>query len=248
MLLSIIIPCYNEQQRLRSEAFAAFANLHEEVCILFVNDGSSDSTLPLLHRLAAQCPNVEVLALPRNVGKAEAVRQGVLHLLRTQPSLSAVAFYDADMAAPLADLLMMADLQASKGYFMVAATRIRRLGGNVERRFVRFFLGRMFATAVATILHMPVYDTQCGAKVIRADVAAVIFAAPFVSRWLFDIELFARIAIAYGHRAAVLNIYEFPLSEWRDIRGSKLGWREILRQPISLFKVYWHYKKQIQRS
>jgi glycosyltransferase involved in cell wall biosynthesis len=237
---TIVIPCFNEAERLPVDLFSGLIESYPNILFLFVNDGSSDSTLHVLSQLTAK-KNVNILDLKQNVGKAEAVRKGVLHAIN-QINSDYIAFYDADMATPFHDIVGMIECISSNSYYMVAGCRFRRLGGNIQRSHSRFFMGRIFATFAAMILHLPVYDTQCGAKVLTKEVAKNIFTTQFVSKWLFDIELFARIITQYGYTAALNKIVEYPLSEWTDVKGSKLSIKEIIRQPLNLIKISQFYK------
>jgi hypothetical protein len=104
--------------------------------------------------------------------------------------------------------------------------RVQLLGRTVHRRFYRHYLGRVFATAASLALQLPVYDTQCGAKLFRTSPEMrALFAEPFVVNWTFDVEIIARLtqerqrARRPGPREV---IYELPVDEWRDIEGSKV--------------------------
>jgi hypothetical protein len=90
-----------------------------------------------------------------------------------------------------------------------------RAGSRIERRFVRHLFGRLFATAAGEFLGVGAYDTQCGAKLFRRDVVSDLFAEEFISRWIFDVELYGRM----GHA----NILECPLKVWIDRPGSKIS-------------------------
>src|SRR2546430_16119655 len=97
----IVVPCYNEADRLNSDAFRAYLTNPSSASVVFVNDGSTDQTLPLLRRLADEMPNkVCVFDKQPNSGKAEAVRYGLLHALKS-PNVAYVGFWDADLATPL---------------------------------------------------------------------------------------------------------------------------------------------------
>ncbi|MDD2411522.1 MAG: glycosyltransferase [Bacteroidales bacterium] len=244
----IVIPCYNEENRLPVETFLSLIQKHENFKFIFVNDGSSDDTLSVLQNLTAQNDRCALLNLEKNVGKAEAVRQGILLAIEDKDENLLVGFYDADMSTPFEDMLKMANEATNNEYFMVAGCRIKRMGGDIQRRYFRFLFGRVFATAAASILKLPVYDTQCGAKIIKADIAKKIFKDAFVSKWLFDIELFARIIKLYGFDIALEKILEFPLSAWIDVRGSKLGLKDIIRQPVNLYKIKRHYKIKTNKN
>ena len=148
----------------------------------------------LLQSLQAADPNkFSVLSLPQNQGKAEAVRRGVLTAIESQPDY--VGFWDADLATPLRAIPQFVDLAESRPDLeMIMGSRVKLLGRNIERRRSRHYLGRVFATAVSTILGLDVYDTQCGAKLFRATpFIGALFQQPFLSRWIFDVEIIARL-------------------------------------------------------
>ena len=239
----VIIPCYNEEKRLPLDKFKAFVEKHPNCSLLFVNDGSKDHTLEALNGFAKEHPELHVLNLHKNSGKAEAVRQGILHALNAEHVPDFVAFYDADMATPSEDLYAMIEMIDSKSYYAVIGSRILRLGGNIERTFMRGIISRIFANfASRTLKRLKVYDTQCGAKVFQTSVAQIIFKEPFITNWIFDIELFARMIKQYGLQDMYTRVYEFPLTAWRDVHGSKLKKMDFIRQIFDMYKVKKHYK------
>jgi glycosyltransferase involved in cell wall biosynthesis len=185
----VVIPCFNEANRLDLRAFVEHS-VRGDAALLFVNDGSSDDTGDVLDELCAINPaNFSALHLPRNCGKAEAVRQGVLRAFQRQPAY--IGYWDADLATPL-DAIgeFRAYLAANPRVEMLLGARVRLLGRTIERRISRHCAGRVFATAASWVLQLPVYDTQCGAKLFRAtDRTRLLFAEPFRSRWIFDVEL-----------------------------------------------------------
>ncbi|MCL2027878.1 MAG: glycosyltransferase family 2 protein [Bacteroidales bacterium] len=239
----IIIPCYNEEKRLPLDKFKAFVEQHTDCSLLFVNDGSKDNTLRVLNRFAEEHPVIKVLDLPKNSGKAEAVRQGILHAIDSSPTPDFVAFYDADMATPAEDLYAMIELIKAKPYHAVIGSRILRLGGNIERTFMRGIASRIFANVASrTLRGLRIYDTQCGAKIFRTSVAQLIFEKPFITNWIFDVELFARMIKQYGMEAIYEKVYEFPLTAWHDVHGSKIKKMDFFRQILDMYKIKKHYR------
>lgn len=237
----IVVPCFDEAQRLNGEPFLACAAMLPRVRFLFVDDGSRDDTRAVLHSLREKAPAmVEVLPLDTNVGKAEAVRHGMLRALAGLPY--AVGYWDADLATPLDELGRFVDLLEKRPeVVMVMGSRVALLGRDIRRSPVRHYLGRLFATAASWVLGLPVYDTQCGAKLFRADaVREGIFDVPFVTRWLLDVEILQRLLRVRRERGpagVTAGVHELPLEAWRDVRGSKLSGAQMLRAALDLLRL-----------
>jgi glycosyltransferase involved in cell wall biosynthesis len=232
---TVVIPCYNEAARFRMEAFEGFLRAPENanIRLLFVNDGSTDGTLAMLEGLRARFPErTSVLDQQPNRGKAEAVRNGMLRAIEAGDA-EVTGFWDADLATPLAqiqDFLHL--LEGNAELQIVFGARVRLLGRAIHRQPARHYLGRIFATVVSGMLRMPIYDTQCGAKLFRItpDLQWVL-AQPFHSRWIFDVEILARYVQFYEGDVQRLEaeIYEFPLPEWTDVAGSKIKSTDFFR-------------------
>jgi glycosyltransferase involved in cell wall biosynthesis len=242
---SIIVPCFNEESRLRLDSFTDFLNSEHRIRFLFVNDGSTDGTLELLQKFASLRPDrISVLDKPVNAGKAEAVRDGMRHaMVAEKPDF--VGFWDADLATPLAAIPeLLHQFAANPAIEMVFGARIRLLGRKVNRNPLRHYAGRIFASAVSIMLRLPIYDTQCGAKIFRVTPElGEVLAAPFHSRWIFDVEILARFeALRKGDASYLENtVYEFPLNEWNDVRGSKVTTGAFLRAFFELFDIWRRY-------
>lgn len=248
----VVVPCFNEAQRLDVSAYADFLGRSTDVTLLFVDDGSTDDTPLVLERLRQQHPRrVCTLRLAANVGKAEAVRRGVQVALRRLPAN--VGYWDADLATPLDAISQFCGvLRARPEVTLVMGSRVALLGRRIRRSGVRHFLGRAFATAAAMVLGLPVYDTQCGAKLFRATPeVAELFSQPFGARWVFDVEILARMiaktgALAGAHPAHD-RIYEYPLDRWQDVRGSHLKAGDFVVAAIDLVAIYWRYTRGVAR-
>jgi dolichyl-phosphate beta-glucosyltransferase len=237
-MVTIVIPCYNEADRLDQACFVEFIKRNTEVTFLFVNDGSTDTTAALITSMIMQAgTRMTLLNLPVNGGKAEAIRSGVLQALAESP-VGYIGYWDADLATPLDaihDLIGAASEVPARRF--VCGSRIRRMGARIERRWLRHYFGRIFATVASNVLDLPFYDTQCGAKLIEKDLAARIFAQPFISQWLFDLELIARVIETLGRPEAYRTIYEFPLKDWKDIGESKIKISYLPRIPYEIFRI-----------
>jgi dolichyl-phosphate beta-glucosyltransferase len=241
----IVIPCYNEEARLDIKAFRSFITGTTDIDFLLVDDGSTDGTARVLRTIVQFAPDrIRLLEQPHNMGKAEAVRIGIVDALRDGASY--VGFWDADLATPLDGISdFIAILDSHPETDMVIGSRVRLLGRQVERDQLRHYFGRVFATVVSTMLHLAVYDTQCGAKLFRATPEnSAAFIEPFVGRWVFDVEILARIIKeqrADGGRPVSDRVYELPLQQWRDIAGSKLKPIDFLKAGADLWRIYREY-------
>jgi glycosyltransferase involved in cell wall biosynthesis len=241
MTATIVIPCYNEANRLPVPAFQEFMRNSPDIRFLFVNDGSRDATLEVLRKLCAGSTTHTVLDLPANGGKAEAVRAGMLAAI-AQHQAGIVGFWDADLATPLSaihDLLAIMEQRAELQFIFGA--RVKLLGRDIRRRPMRHYLGRIFATAASLVLRLPIYDTQCGAKLFRVTPElGQILADRFRATWVFDVELIARyLRLPTVRRDTVESlIYEFPLYAWEDVAGSKLRPKDFLRAILDLYRIY----------
>lgn len=245
--VTIVVPCYNEAQRLDFERYRWFA-ASQDVRFLMVNDGSRDETLDRLQSLAkADRQHFSVLNLESNRGKAEAVRLGVLEASRQ--GAEAIGYWDADLATPLESIPeFVAVLGRRPDIEVVIGSRMPLLGRTIRRRPLRKLVGRNFARVASWLLKTPVWDTQCGAKLFRAspDVIAA-FSQPFRSRWLFDVELMARwIHLrrdkSPSSRSPLMDmLFELPLDRWEDVAGSKLKRSDFLKALGELRSIWWHY-------
>ncbi len=241
----IVVPCFNEAERLPVERFASFPAQEPSVRFLFVNDGSTDSTLELLRKLQSRNPErFGFLDLETNRGKAEAVRRGMLAAFEQQPSYA--GYWDADLATPLDEIpRFVALLEERPALDMVLGSRVKLLGRIIERHAMRHYGGRVLATLSSLALDLEVYDTQCGAKLFRRTAGTTaLFAEPFVTNWLFDVELLARFVRERRgtDRPRVENaIYEFALHEWRDIPGSKIRARDFFVALTEIARIYRRY-------
>lgn len=241
MTTTIIIPCYNEEKRLNQNEFIQFVQANSSVHFLFVNDGSKDNTLSVIEKLAASHPQLHFLDVQPNGGKAEAVRKGMMYAYEHIPS-DFIGFWDADHATPLYEINNFLQQFQRADFSVVTGLRLMRLGAKVKRKKMRHYLGRCFATTASVSLGLPVYDTQCGSKLYKHDVVPALFSEPFITKWLFDVELLARYKKAFGIQNTITDIYEYPLLEWEDIHGSQVKMKDFFKAPYELFKIIKKYK------
>ncbi|OGV34030.1 MAG: hypothetical protein A2020_01000 [Lentisphaerae bacterium GWF2_45_14] len=211
----LIIPCYNESARLDMAAFAAWQG---KIRFIFVNDGSRDNTLEILKQHEDKS-HIAVVDLKKNLGKAEAVRQGMLHAVNMPDfhDFDWYGYWDADMATPLSEienfLLYRKDFAPKAD--VILGSRVSRLGSSIARSKLRYLTGRIFMNIFRALFKIKAYDTQCGAKLFRPETLKAAFEKPFISRWIFDLEVIMRLGD--------FKIAEYPLQKWKDIKGSKIS-------------------------
>lgn len=239
----VVVPCFNEANRLKAADFLAHLDIEPRVSFCFVDDGSTDQTRRTIDDLARLAPQrIVTLSLPRNTGKAEAVRAGVMRAIEMD-RFAFIGYWDADLAAPLAEVIPMLDLlTASPRCHLVLGSRWKRLGSDIRRSWLRHVLGRVFATGASLVLDMPVYDSQCGAKVCRAESAGAVFGEPFITRWLFDVEILARLRLSHPDAAIHELMVEMPLGHWHHVGGSRLRLPQMLATPAGLLRIYRRYR------
>jgi dolichyl-phosphate beta-glucosyltransferase len=233
MTATTVVPCFNEAHRLDVPAWQAFASAHR---VLFVDDGSTDGTGALL-----QSAGLPVLTLLKNRGKGEAVRAGLRAAI--DDGADVVGYLDADLSAPTSEYVrLLQHLQDRSDVDVVLGSRIAHLGAVIERRALRHYLGRVFATSASLALDLPVYDTQCGAKVFRVTpMLTAALSSSFRSRWAFDVELLARLLDAGTPPS---RCCELPLTTWRDVAGSHLHARAMVGAAVDVAAIGWRRRRR----
>lgn len=248
--LGIIVPSYNEENRFPLQEVQKFLNNTAtfnplEYRLLFVNDGSTDDTQGLIDRLCTQYPEqVESICFEKNRGKAEAIRQA---FMQKHSEYQLLGYLDCDMATPIEEFYNMGQEALKREKKIYFGSRIKKLGSHIERRPKRHYLGRIFATFAGMILQTSIYDTQCGAKYFHSELVPLVFEKKFISKWLFDIELIARIIHQKGYTYFEENAFEAPLNKWLEKGGSKIGLRDIFKFPLELIKIGRTYRKQLKQ-
>ena len=246
----VVVPCFDEAARLQPLRFSEFLAEEQQVNFLLVNDGSSDATLSVLETLWAKHPDrIHVLDKQPNGGKAEAVRCGMLAAFALE-GVAVTGFWDADLATPLHVIPQLLNgLIEDPQLEMIFGSRVRLLGHAIHRKPLRHYLGRCFATVVSNILELPIYDTQCGAKLFRITPGLrLILASPFQSRWIFDVEIIARFIALHNKDAsfAARAIYEKPLPRWDDVAGSKVGPLDFFVAIYELMKIRRTFRRTMR--
>jgi dolichyl-phosphate beta-glucosyltransferase len=235
----LIVPCYNESTRLN---FTSFENdLDENVDILFADDGSRDNTVEVINRFRDKITRHHVFFAKKNGGKADVIRLAYLHARDSGflENYQWIGFWDADLATPLSEVanFMLYRALYSPTKKAVFGSRIYRYGTVIKRSLLRHYLSRVFVTFTDLLLGIRAYDSQCGAKLFEISIAEAAFAQPFLSRWIFDLEIILRIGSE--------TIVEVPVQNWQDMPGSKIKVaRESMRVLRDLFKIRNSYLRK----
>lgn len=232
----ISIPCFRESKRLplfldalcKELACAPF-----KASVVVVDDGSGspeDSiTRSIVDQFRSKYPRIvgEPVFLKRNLGKGGAVYAGWrMSSINSGPEL--LCFVDADGAVPAPEVgRLIEELLVDQHHRWDAlfGSRVKMLGASVDRRVTRHYVGRVFATFVAVLTGIGIYDSQCGLKVIRRSAYAAIEKQLKETRFVFDVEL-TLLLLQGGFR-----IREVPIN-WREVPGSKV---RLLRDTVRMF-------------
>jgi CheY-like chemotaxis protein len=240
--VGVVIPCYNEEERLSSKEFKDFAHKNLGFHLCFVNDGSTDNTLQVLYELrAGNEENISVYDCAKNGGKAEAVRQGMLHLER-DPQLDYIGFLDADLSTDFRDFDDLVHTLENSEHKIVSGSRMSRMGADITKESARKIISKSINLIIRSILKMPFNDTQCGAKIMERGIVKMLFTKPFVTQWLFDVEIFMRMRKHYGKHEVRKYICEQPLKRWIHADGSKLSMKDSMKIFGQLAKIAVAYK------
>lgn len=239
---AIIVPCYNEEKRFPFNEFLNFAQKHPEVLICFVNDGSKDKTLSVLRGIQNECSdNICVYSMPQNGGKSEAVRQGMLYM-HSNYQVDLLGFLDADLATKPEEWLQMAKYKEQYPQFgAIVGSRIQRLGANINRDDNRSLFSNIVKKFIRIILKTPFQDTQCGAKIFNRSLIPFLFNTPFMTPWLFDVEIFLRLQKKFGKTSLQKGVLEFPLMHWSEVGDSRLKFKHTIKIPAQLMQLYIKY-------
>lgn len=240
--VGVVIPCYNEEERLLSDEFINYIDKNSGYHLCFVNDGSKDKTLHILKELQNGREDfITVYNYEKNGGKAEAVRLGMLHMAKKE-DLDYIGFLDADLSTDLADFDDLVKTIEHSEFKIVSGSRISRMGANITKESARKIISLTINFIIRKILKMDFKDTQCGAKIFHKDVIAVAFGKKFVTQWIFDVEIFKRMSIYFGLKQAKAMLCEQPLKRWVHADGSKLSMKDSIKIIGQLAQIAWVYR------
>jgi dolichyl-phosphate beta-glucosyltransferase len=238
MVLAMVVPCFNEENRFDLLAWAEIISKTENCMWLFVNDGSLDETFSVLSRLSAR--NVKVLDLRLNVGKGEAIRSGFAAIMQLPEfdKIQQIGFIDSDGAFGLDDILNMVSESKSKlgsesHYGLIIGSRVQLAGRDIRRNTSRHYLGRIIASVICLGWKSAPYDTQSGFKIFKCDSNFIESVKnPFITSWFFDIEIMLRL-----EKLGSLHPWEVPLTRWHEIEGGSIKLKSFISIGKQIFSV-----------
>ena len=234
-MISIIIPAYNEENRICKtiEKISEFIN-HKEHEIIVVNDGSNDKTIEFVNQL--NLDNLKIVNNPGNKGKGYAVRNGMLH---AQGDL--LLYSDADLSTPIEELDKFIPF-IEQGYDIVIGSRAMK-ESNIKKHqpMYREAMGKVFNKIVQAVIIRGINDTQCGFKLFTKESANRIFNLQRLDRFSFDVELLF-LAKKFGFR-----IKEVPVTWINDEETKVSSVKDSVKMFVDLMKLRWLHAKRKEK-
>ena len=212
--LSVVIPAYNEEQRLPRTIEQIERYLHGRGTsyeVVLVDDGSSDGTRQVMERAEARYDTVRVETMPRNRGKGRALATGVA-VARGEE----VLVTDADLSTPIEELEKLEAALSSGAGVAIASRAVKGSKVEISQPFYRVLMGKAFNLMVQVFLLPGIWDTQCGFKLFRADVAHDVFAHLTTDGFGYDPE------VLYRAKTKGVRIAEVPVV-WRNSAPTKVA-------------------------
>ena len=236
----IVIPTFNESKRLNVQRFHEFFGSvkSKNTLVIFSNDGSNDNTLEVLKEIKKKFNSKTIIHdFSINEGKSETIRKSFIKCVNDY-NFEVISFLDCDLSTDIFECNELMD-DVSDDKVIVFGSRISKIDNQIERRFIRHILGRLFSTVTYCLFNIKSYDSQCGCKCFRKKIVDDLFQKKFESNWIFDIEIFLRLKnIGFDLER---NTIEKPLNRWIDREGSKISFFYFLLIWVDLYKIYKKY-------
>jgi len=228
--LSVVIPAYNEEKRIRPTLKDIKGYLDKQDYdweVVIVNDGSTDNTVQVVSSMIAGWDNFQIINNEKNQGKGAVVRQGMLEATGEWR-----LFMDADNSTPVSEIKDF--WPHTKRFEMVIGSRYSHQGHVAKPQpFSRILMSRLGNFLIQLMVAWGMKDTQCGFKLFSAKATEDIFSLQTMERWSFDIELVA-IAKRHGYPIAQEGVV------WNDVGESKVGASAAWRTFRMLFVIWWN--------
>jgi glycosyltransferase involved in cell wall biosynthesis len=234
--VAIIIPCYNEAKRLDFLNIEQLL-LYSDIDIYFANDGSRDNTVEVINIIVSKhSERCFLIDFKENSGKANTIYKAITKI-NQKDKYDFIGYFDADFSTPATEIIrLVEEINKQKCEFLLGS-RILLLNSGIKRKYHRHIIGRVIITLINLKFKLGIYDTQCGSKLFSKTIIPKAFNKPFYTSWLFDVEIFIRLKkqdlLKYGS--------EIPIYNWKDVDGSKLGFKtgfKILKELYLLNKNY----------
>jgi dolichyl-phosphate beta-glucosyltransferase len=225
--LSIVIPAYNEQERIVATIGAIASHVSDLGFpweLLIADDGSKDATVQTVEELGLA--NLKVLKTPKNGGKGRAVQRGML-----AAEGDYILFADADNSTPIEEVSKLLAKLETDGFDVAVGSRAAEGAEEGKKSLLRHILSGGLRMIVKYGLRIGVRDTQCGFKMYTRDVAKKLHSKQTIMGFSFDLEILF-LASKFGYKVA-----EVPVA-WVDAPGSKVDTRkEVQRFLRDLWKI-----------
>jgi dolichyl-phosphate beta-glucosyltransferase len=229
---SIVIPAYNEAQRIGAsleKALSYSARRGWDAEFIVVNDGSTDATADIVRDMARANPALRLLENPGNRGKGYSVRNGMLHAQG-----EVLLFSDADFSSPIEEGEKLFAAIAEGADIAIGSRWLRTELQTRKQPIHRQIYGRLFNLALRLVLGLNFKDTQCGFKAFSRRAASTIFPLQNVERWGFDPELL------YLAQKFELKTVEIPV-KWAHRDGTRLSpLRDGFQMLREMFRIRWN--------
>ncbi len=236
-MMSVVIPSYNEEKRIRGSLMETCAYLNDsgmEYEIIVVDDGSSDGTSRIVEGMTPDFPKVRLVRYEKNRGKGHALRTGVLV---TTGDL--ILVMDADLSTPIEELWKLMPYLAGGGYDIAIGSRALALSDIIRKQpWWRQSMGKMFNRIVKVLVIGDFRDTQCGFKLFTGDVARNLFLEAKIDRFAYDVEILARAKRkGYGIIEVPIRWINSPESRVDPLKDSLQMMFDLVRIRLSVGKV-----------
>jgi glycosyltransferase AglD len=231
--ISVVIPVHNEERRIAGcvhRLLAYFKQKKWDFELIFVQDNSTDKTSSILDGYSLTDSHIRIINIPTRVGKGGAIMYSTL----IHPTKKYIAYLDVDLAADPSELEKL--LEYINDYDMVIGSRILR--GNllpIKRSFHRSLLSRLYSRLFRVLFRIPVFDPQCGFKLIRREIILKLFQEVMITDFAFDTDMIVT-AFTQG-----LRIKEIPIN-WKEGKDSVVSIpNEIRTMGFDLLSIWYRY-------
>jgi dolichyl-phosphate beta-glucosyltransferase len=237
MEMLLVVPCFRESARIGHFLPELCAEMDRlgGIRVLVVEDGSGDEEQAKMTALLAGWREkyvclAEPLLLAENLGKGGAVYAG----WAKAGGADWLAFVDADGASPVREVSRLVQLARAQGqpHRALFASRVMMLGRKVQRLLKRHLLGRIYATLVSEMLGIPVYDSQCGLKLVPRAAFEKVASSLQIKGFAFDVELLVALL------KSGCEVEEVP-TDWQEIPGGKV---RLIHDSVRMAKDVWNIR------